>query len=464
MIKIVNITDYFFRNIDNNLKENDKYETIEEYLNKKYLEILFHLNIPKEDILLQTIFLKCTNNRDYFFQKEKIIRKMFELFTTKENESDEGDVMPPISIVSQTPINVEQNVDHIFGMEIMFVNDHFKNNFLPTIVRKKIKVNNNDDVIYYCILEYNNNNYEDNQEIKNKQLFIGGLNPVTIHFCDNNYDNIHQCYTEVFEQLNKIFEIEEFTFSDIVRQWNYIENIHGFTMDVNQNYQIFNEIRSQFYAKDDENFQHYGYPAATGIGTHAGILNIDLIAIKKTEDILICPLKNFLQTDAHQYDREVLILPASHYYNDKNQCFKKYNTPKFERGKLVCFKNSEFIIFVSGTASIQNQESLFINDIEKQFITIQENINFLVSNENINHHLLQLDDKKCIQINEDIPLLFDDLNYLRIYIKREFDIPLVIKNLNHYLKKQCNDHKKIIFLIADICRPELLIEMEGYLK
>ena len=62
--------------------------------------------------------------------------------------------------------------------------------------------------------------------------------------------------------MKAILDVEGMSFNNLVRQWNYIGNIleikHGF-----QNYQIFNEVRSEVYQKYRT---IAGYPAATGIG------------------------------------------------------------------------------------------------------------------------------------------------------------------------------------------------------
>jgi hypothetical protein len=79
---------------------------------------------------------------------------------------------------------------------------------------------------------------------------------------------------EAFEQLDSILRSNGFDYSEIVRQWNYIENINNVDTDSDlhlQNYQIFNDVRSLFYKKSDF---IKGYPSATGIGNNMVVVQL----------------------------------------------------------------------------------------------------------------------------------------------------------------------------------------------
>ena len=88
--------------------------------------------------------------------------------------------------------------------------------------------------------------------------------------------------------------------ADYNQQWNYIENIVGTFTDsesevVKQNYQQFNDVRSQYYGRSDFS---QGYPAATGIGMNTGGVVIDFIALHPAPGQIILPLSNPRQIDA----------------------------------------------------------------------------------------------------------------------------------------------------------------------
>ena len=214
-------------------------------------------------------------------------------------------------------------------------------------------------------------------------------------------------------------------FGDIVRQWNYLENItdiaHG-----NQCYQDFNDVRTLFYASSE---WESGYPAATGIGTQHGGVLIDFNAVSGEVDIV--PLDNDWQRAAHVYSDEVLI---SHRADTEK------GTPKFERGKSLSDRQQE-VIYISGTAAIRGEESVTTGDVLSQTEITLENI----------QHLIGLEEGR-----ENLPEHSGKLGLLRVYLKNEEDAPAVKADLD----KLCPD-LPIAYLYADVCREELLIEIEG---
>jgi Putative translation initiation inhibitor, yjgF family len=241
--------------------------------------------------------------------------------------------------------------------------------------------------------------------------------------------DIYQQSQESFKTLKAILDIEDMKFSDIIRQWNYIENITGNT-DGSQHYQMFNDVRSLFY--DQGNFIN-GYPAATGIGSAAGGLIIDFIALKPLEDCKICSIKSPVQKDAHQYSKEVLA------FGRKDDKIKE-TTPKFERAKAML--TSKLKIYISGTAAIIGQASQASDNAFLQTKLTIENIFSLVERNNISDI--------CTISSHPKPSCF------RVYIKNKKDSDSV---------KECFESlmpdAKAVYVIADVCRPELLVEIEG---
>ena len=106
-----------------------------------------------------------------------------------------------------------------------------------------------DGITYACV---------SNKEVK--QVIAAGI------AAGNSEISILDQTEYAFETMSRILKQEAMTFSDIVRQWNYIEQIVS-TRKLNeglfQNYQVFNDVRSKFYSQTP--FEH-GFPAATGIG------------------------------------------------------------------------------------------------------------------------------------------------------------------------------------------------------
>jgi len=244
-------------------------------------------------------------------------------------------------------------------------------------------------------------------------------------------DTIWEASERAFETALTILKKEGLNIQNIIRQWNYIENI-AIVEDVEdapQNYQDFNDVRARYY--DDVQFEH-GYPAATGIGQDTGGVIIAFIALSESDMISIKPIVNPGQIDAHAYSE--LVLEGS----SKQKC-----TPKFERAKLVTIGSRNYI-YVSGTASIQGELTVHEGDVEKQTLTTIENIKRLFSREN----------QKSLGLEFDVSKV--QFSHLRVYVKHKEDIPAVKKIC--FAELNC---KSCLFLESDVCREELLVEIEG---
>jgi enamine deaminase RidA (YjgF/YER057c/UK114 family) len=244
-------------------------------------------------------------------------------------------------------------------------------------------------------------------------------------------DNITQASERAFKSAIEILAQEGLSIHHIIRQWNYIENIAMIddVKDAPQNYQDFNDVRANYYDQGDFKF---GYPAATGIGQDTGGIIIGFIALSESDQITVNPIVNPGQIDAHKYSDVVL------EGNSEQKC-----TPKFERAKLVTIGSRNYI-YVSGTASILGEKTMHVGDVKKQTLTTIENIRRLFSKEN----------------QEELGLKFDfseiQFSHLRVYVKNRGDIPAVEKIC--YAELNC---KSSLFLESDVCREDLLVEIEG---
>ena len=262
-----------------------------------------------------------------------------------------------------------------------------------------------------------------------KRLFVGGVQG------DVSGNNFQQQAEEVFAKLGTLMRQEQLPLESIVRQWNNNERITATETSGRQRYQIFNDARSRFY---QQSTWGNGYPAATGIGTQAGGVLIGLDALYptgKSAETKIVRVDNPLQVAAHRYSQQVLI-------GNKDSFLAEKTTPKFERAKAISY-GDEAMVYISGTAAIRGEESLREADIARQTIMTCENIEYLISAANLR--------QTGMSVQKDA-----SLSHLRIYLKHPHDRPAV----EQILKKRYGS-LPIIFMKADICRDELLIEMEG---
>lgn len=224
---------------------------------------------------------------------------------------------------------------------------------------------------------------------------------------------------KVFDRIGNILDSESFAVSDIVRQWNYIDHITAVNDSI-QNYQLFNDARSDFYATADWS---NGYPAATGIGCDAGGVMVVVYAVKGFRGA-DRPVDNPLQIPAHKYSGKVLASGKE----------VVRTTPKFERGRLL-----GDTVFVSGTAAIKGENSEFSDDARVQAFEAIDVVEHLVEPSNIS--------KDCSGFRFDL---------MRVYVRRPQDMETVRDVFTSHF-----GNIPVHFLTADICRPELLLELEG---
>ena len=237
-------------------------------------------------------------------------------------------------------------------------------------------------------------------------------------------EDTHSAGEAAFEQMRSLLESEEMSFDNIVRQWNYLGEITGCS-DKGENYHLFNQVRSRQYGQYRKMM---GFPAATGIGMKFGGVNLDFFAIKPKDNYSIVAVNNPDQVRPYEYGRVVL---------------RGVQAPQFERALLVA-DSTEYTLFISGTASILGQDTIGIDDVERQTVITIENIMKLVD---ASQHFLPEGSPLC-----DINCLI----LLRVYVKRQSDFEKV-KNI-------CKSYfigAPAIYIEADVCRDNLLVEIEA---
>ncbi|MDR2116373.1 MAG: hypothetical protein LBP87_08325 [Planctomycetaceae bacterium] len=260
-------------------------------------------------------------------------------------------------------------------------------------------------------------------------FFIGDVRP------DHLSIGAYERSLAAFQRLGRQLEQNGFCLGQIVRTWIYQGHLvlpEGKT----QRYKELNRARTDFFKgveflKDYLPLGYCGgvYPASTGIGADDVDVVIGAIAVSANrKDFTAVPLENPNQTSAFDYG--AVYSPQS---------------PKFSRAMALAIPNSCFI-FVSGTASITESESRFPENPEKQTEQTLDNIAALIDGKNLEKH--------------GISGFVSDLSHLkcaRVYVKRPNELAII--------KSVCDKRLKnipILYTIADVCRPELLVEIEGF--
>jgi len=224
------------------------------------------------------------------------------------------------------------------------------------------------------------------------------------------------------------------SFEQVIRTWFYLGGITNPEADT-QRYEELNRARTDFYRGINfynsllrQDNSHIVYPSSTGIGMAGTGLVASCIAFETSrEDVFLIPLENPLQTPAYAYE------PGG-----------SIQSPKFSRAVALVFGNY-IITWISGTASIVDSESCHLNDVGKQTEQTINNIEKLISKENFAIHGVK-----------DAGASIHDLAAVRIYIKHPEDFDKCKTICERRLARVPS-----IYITADVCRPELLVEIEG---
>jgi len=262
-----------------------------------------------------------------------------------------------------------------------------------------------------------------------KGIFVSG-----IHYSYQN--GIEEAYESAFSSMASILEKEGMSFNNIVRQWNYIEQILQLTNVAGvsrQNYQVFNDVRSTYYGR--VKFDH-GYPAATGIGCIAGGVTLSFYALQESDECAIYQVDNPFQEPAFQYPDQVLV-------GESRAELVAKTTPKFVRAKHI-ETPAGHLTFISGTAAIRKELTVGLNNMQEQLRITFENIEALISRENLNQSGVEEASQEKIA-------------FYRGYVKGTARMDEIERECELLLPGV-----PYLMLVSDICRDDLLIEIEAY--
>lgn len=240
---------------------------------------------------------------------------------------------------------------------------------------------------------------------------------------------------EAFAALGKLLSGVHASFTDVVRVWLYQGNITE-EEEGTERYRELNRARTDFFNQYDfgsnplaaTGHGHPVYPASTGIGTlEHGLITTCVAVQTEREDVRLLSLENPQQTSAFDYPKE---------YSHKS--------PKFSRAMAIRIGN-HLTTWVSGTASIVNAETVHPGDVAKQTEQTLDNIEKLIAVENF-----------ARQDWSDCGATLDDLAKVRVYVKHPEDFEVCRAVCERRLGRI-----PAIYAQADVCRPDLLVEIEG---
>lgn len=180
------------------------------------------------------------------------------------------------------------------------------------------------------------------------EAWISGINSPDLN--DPVMTRMEYCFEKGQNILNEI----GFEYSDVIRQWNYLENIEGASQYRNkeyENYPLLNKVRSCFYYPFE--FKK-GYPATSDIDIKTGGFILGLTALK-SETLDIKPLKVQTQNSLVGADGESLV----------EEQFQESEPNLVSGGKIIAGKDSG-IAFLSATTTVNNALPAYPREVVKQ--------------------------------------------------------------------------------------------------
>jgi enamine deaminase RidA (YjgF/YER057c/UK114 family) len=205
----------------------------------------------------------------------------------------------------------------------------------------------------------------------------------------------------------------------LVRVWNYLPDINR-DCEGTERYRLFNAARQH-------GLNAFGralagsVPAASALGAASDSPVVVYFLAARTAPVFV---ENPRQVSAYHYPPQY----GSH-------------RPVFSRAALLA-QSDRRTLFISGTASIVGHESLHVGDCAAQTRETLANIAALLEEAN--------------RVARDAQFDLGTLAY-KVYVRRPTDLPLVQKELGTALPRDAS----IIYLQADICRQDLLVEIEA---
>lgn len=222
----------------------------------------------------------------------------------------------------------------------------------------------------------------------------------------------YQAYQEVFSLL------QSEDVPNLLRVWNYFAAINADEADGVERYKHFCIGRHDAFARF-ERLQSEDIPAASAVGSHGGQFVLYFIAATR-------------RGTAVENDRQVSAYDYPPQYGPRSPLFSRAT-------QLSWLKDPQ--LFISGTASIVGHASICLGDAAEQTGETLKNISRVLG----------------LAFPERSREPFAQLRLLKVYIRHAGDFPVIRSIIEDSIGKRI----PCLYLLADICRSELLLEIEA---
>jgi chorismate lyase/3-hydroxybenzoate synthase len=222
-----------------------------------------------------------------------------------------------------------------------------------------------------------------------------------------------RAYTDIFAALDAL------AYPQLVRIWNYVSSINQ-DADEGERYWQFNKARQESFLSRKLPIVDT-VPAGSALGTPMGS---PLVIYFLASRVAMRAIENPRQVSAYHYPSQ---------YGPRS--------PTFSRAALLTEPAGDTLL-VSGTASILGHESVHTDDVAAQTRETIANINVLITEAN--------------RLSRDPRYAADMLAY-KVYVRNPQHLPTIATEL----RAAVGHRATVTYLHADVCRRDLLVEIEA---
>lgn len=219
-----------------------------------------------------------------------------------------------------------------------------------------------------------------------------------------------QAYREIFAFLDAT------GYPCLLRAWNYLPRINESELGL-ERYRCFNVGRHEAYISSGRSIDEENAPAASVLGCGDGRLTVYFLAAQTPGK----PVENPRQLTAYRYPEQ---------YGPRSPIFAR---------AMLWNAGDQHCLMISGTASIVGHETMHKGDVSQQGIEIMRNIRTLLQQAGIQ------DTGKGRMA-------------LKVYVRHAENLP----QAQALVKQEFGGDLQAVYLLSDICRTDLLLEIEGY--
>ena len=209
----------------------------------------------------------------------------------------------------------------------------------------------------------------------------------------------------------------------LLRLWNHFTDMNVETGGI-ERYRQFNAGRQQAFTEAGRS-AFAGAPAACALGTASGPLQVYFLAGPQPP----LAIENPRQVSAYDY-------PARY----------GARSPTFSRAALVAVGGARQALFISGTASIVGHETRHLGDVRRQAEESLTNIAAVLA---------------AAATRAGSPLPVQDLS-CTVYLRHAADLLTVREVFERVVGAHSAAARDALYLRADICRADLLVEIEAH--